>query len=255
MSTPRKKRSWLLVAWFACTALAPPACCGPAHDPVVIGAAQDRYDHNRQTRVLEWSYQVRSEDGSPQPRTLNAGRLARDEAYTPFALPSVPSARTGEAADALPAAHLVPVFTGVPLPLPPTGGDPTGTRADLVDFLGTGPAAKAGVERPELQGALPDETARRYGAMLELLGSATLLANRAAVLAWAEAHGVVHSFDVADSRYQASSFADRVALREGAFWFVLFQLPAANGPPLGYSRLVVVPAGPLRQSPDKGPGS
>jgi hypothetical protein len=50
-----------------------------------------------------------------------------------------------------------------------------------------------------------------------------------------------------------------VALHHGDFWFVLFALPAATGGPTGgpapYSRLVVVPAGPLGQSKAKEPGS
>ncbi|MEO6597093.1 MAG: hypothetical protein ABIP94_20300, partial [Planctomycetota bacterium] len=195
---------------IAAALLLPTACCGPTQDLVVIGAAHDRYDHNRQTRFLTWSYQDRIPGGERETKTLILNRTSRDEAYTPLGHSAVPSAVGSEAVDALPAAHLTPVFTGVALPLA-TPGD----RDDLIDFLGTGPAAKAGVERRDVQGALPSETERRYQAVLDLLASATQLASRAKVLEWAAANGVRHSFDIVDSRYQASSFADRVALRHG----------------------------------------
>ena len=217
-------------------AIIPTGCCSTT---LFIGAPQLRYDHNRTQALKTWAYNERH-DGPPTELTLAAG--PSDEVYRPASYRAFPRAASNGATngDLLPAASLVPVFTGVPLPLshsPPTDTNAVSDRDDLLDFLADGILSQAGVERG---GALENIAAlaeKAYTPMLDLLESATQLKSREAVLAWASTHCVNHTFNVVDSRYRARAFADIVGLHYRDFWFVLYRLPKAAG----YSRLVVVP--------------
>lgn len=211
------------------------ACC--THQPTVhMGAPHDRYDHNRTVIVNEWAYHKWNGGDEPQEMILELDRLTMDDVYRPYGHQSAP--RSAMEADGLPAANLIPIYTGVLLPLSAEVKDgERSDRDDLIDFLGTGPVAHKGVEPPDTMGALPEETAATYKAMLDLLAAADTLSSRDAVQKWAKEKGVEWTFSIIDARYLETSFTDRIALGFGDFWFVLYS-PVDRVP---YTRLVVVP--------------
>jgi hypothetical protein len=221
------------------------SCSTYENDVVFVGTPHRRFDHSRTVPVREWTYERRGADRERREEPLVLDATARDETYTPLGHRAFPKAAVG--GGNAPSAHLVPLYTGISLPLgdvAPAQG--SSDRDDLIDFLGAGPAARVGLERGETAGELPERVVAQF-TVLRLLASAELLRDRGSVLAWAQQNGLSHSFDIRDSRYEAGSFADRVALKQGSFWFILFAMPGSSS----YSRLVVVPATGLRQSPDK----
>jgi len=214
------------------------ACCGsPA---VNLGPPHDRYDHNRTLIINEWEYMKWDTGAAPVRKTVQLDRLNRDAVYTPRGHEAAPrAAEPPKGKDGLPAAHLVPVYTGVALPLSSEPVAEVSDREDLIDYLGQGGLAHQGVEVPDMPAALPQETEKKFRLVLELLSSKERLESRARVLEWAEKHALESTFRIVDSRYLAVSFADRVALEHHGFWFVLFRLPDTDA----YTRLVVVPSG------------
>lgn len=211
------------------------ACC--THQPTVhMGAPHDRYDHNRTITMNTWAYHKWNGGDEPKEMTLELDRLTWDEVYSPYGFESAP--RSAKESDGLPSANLIPIYTGVLLPLSAEikEGDKS-DRDDLIDFLGTGPVAHKGIEPPDTTGAISEETAEIYKAMLDLLTDADTLASRDAVQKWAKEKGVEWTFSIIDARYLKTSFTDRIALSFGDFWFVLYS-PVDRTP---YTRLVVVP--------------
>lgn len=201
-------------------------CCGPT--VVHLGSPHDHYDHNRTRRIV--SQAIR--DGKPT--------VVPEEAYRPkgfeAAFPSATYESAAPAADGLKAAHLVPTFTGVPLPLSDeTFPDWDSDRADLIDFLAEGKGAQVGVGRGETTETLlgPIETA--YKPMLDLLASDSI-GDREQLLEWVANHDAKWTDRILDSRYRSRAFANRVAINLGDYWFVLFQLPDQDT----FTRLVVV---------------
>jgi hypothetical protein len=210
---------------------------GACSDVVYIMSPYDRYDHNRARAVIFPALGEKS------------ARLVDDAAYVPFGSARFPSGAfvpPTTAPDGLPAANLVPVFTGLPLPLSSESqdGGPS-DRDDLVDFLGAGPLAGAGLRRAGVAGDLTVAVTARYAPILDLLSSAdNLSAGRPRVIEWAESHGVRWTGRVRDSRQREDSISSLIALRHGAYWFVLIGLPDVAG----FTRLVVVPVVPHEQN-------
>lgn len=218
----------VILVFAACQPPVPPL---PPPAPLVLhmGPPQDRYDHNRTRRIV-----------SP---ALREGRPTRviEEVYTPGGHEAFPSARyepSVAVADGLPAAVLVPVFTGVPLPLSNiANGDGRSDRDDLIDFLAEGPDAQRGIAPGDTMGDIR-EIAARYQTLLDLLASPQLLQGGASsVQQWASAHDVTWTSHIIDTRYRPSAFAEQLALYCDNFWFVLYRLPAQNL----FTRLVVLP--------------
>lgn len=218
------------LAWAVAIAIA--GCCH--RPPAVIHMAwpHDRYDHNRAQLIVSPALH----EGHPTSVT--------DEVYTPagrLGFPPVALASGSPSPDGVPVAGLVPIFTGVPLPLS-SEGKPS-DRADLIDFLAEGPDAQRGVERGDMQGGTK-ETERQFKALLDLLASPSQLGGGAQTIQrWAAARGITSTQAVVDSRYRPSAFADRIAVYCDHFWFVLYQLPKQDH----FTRLVVVPVHTTRQ--------
>jgi hypothetical protein len=212
---------------------------------VPMGSPYDRYDHNR-TRVILTPVTTGSEE------TIT--RVLGDEAYRPSGSEYFPTAKYAESdtsTDTLPAANVVPVFTGVSLPLstvPVKGG--RSDRDDLIDFLAEGPYAQVGVQPGETMGD-SKSTQIAYASVLDFLGSREHLSGgRTQVVRRLSSIKVVFADDVMDSRYRLRAFADVLAFRFEKFWFILYQLPGNDH----YSRLVVVPKrGKAQDFPAKKP--
>jgi hypothetical protein len=207
-----------------------PACCA---NPAVIhlGAPYDRYDHNRVRPIVSQAIQKGA------PTTVD------DRAYAPNGSISFPKAEYESgtpAEDGLSVANVVPIFTGVPLPLSSTSiGGARSDRDDLVDFLSVGAMAQAGVKPRPMPGDTK-ATAARYKVLLDLLASPDMLQQDTQHFEqWAAQHGITTSKRVLDSRYRMRAFKSNgvLALYCDDFWFVLYQLPQVNR----FSRLVVVP--------------
>jgi hypothetical protein len=212
---------------------------------VHMGSPYERYDHNRTRAIL-----MSASTGSAE----TVSRLLGDEVYRPSGSEYFPSAQYAEkdsSTDILPAANVVPLFTGVSLPLSTVPvKDGRSDRDDLIDFLAEGPYAQAGVQAGETMG--DTKSARTaYAPVLDFLGSREHLSEgRAQVVRRLSGLNVVFADEVADSRYRPRAFADVLAFRFEKFWFILYQLPRNNY----YSRLVVVPEGGKAQDfPPKKP--
>ncbi len=196
---------------------------------VVIGSPDQRYDHNRTREVS-----IMAGDSAGAAATLEAA------CFAPYAREGWPSVRVGDCpspADGLAHAVLVPVFTGVPLPLS-SSGPGSDDRADLLEFLAAGPLAKAGIERPDATGdlALAD---REFRPVLDIMASADALRGspEEVTARLAAIHIKAPRVNIVDSRFSPLSFAHRLAFRVRRFWFILFRAPGQAA----YSRLVVVP--------------
>jgi hypothetical protein len=210
-----------------------------------MGSPYDRYDHNR-TRAIITSITT----GSAEAITKVVG----DETYRPSGSEYFLRAQYAEndnSVDTLPAANVVPLFTGVSLPLssvPVKGGrsDPD----DLIDFLAEGPYAQVGVQPGETMGDTKS-TQIAYASVLDFLGSRERLSGgRVQVVRRLSGINVVFADEVVDSRYRLRAFADVLAFRFEKFWFILYQLPGNDH----YSRLVVVPErGKAQDFPAKKP--
>lgn len=202
---------------------------GCARKIVHMGPPHDRYDHNR-TRLLVsqglgGEAETRLVDGIYAPRGLLRAQRAHHK-------PPIPSL------DDLPAANVVPLFTGLPLPLSDEPvADGRSDRRDLIDFLSEGPNAQVGVEPGETMGGRK-ETEARYRPVLEMLSSLELLGGgRRGIVRWASRLAVEFADAVVDSRYRMRAFDEVVALRYQDFWFVLYSLPGNDR----FTRLVVIP--------------
>ena len=199
---------------------------------VRMGSPYDRYDHNR-TRAIITSIAA----GSAEAVT----RVLGDEVYRPSGseyFASAQYAENGSSTDTLPAANIVPLFTGVSLPLSAVPvKDGRSDRDDLIDFLAEGPYAQVGVQPSETMGDTKSAQLA-YALVLDFLGSRERLSGgRAQVVRRLSSLNVVFADDVMDSRYRLRAFADVLAFRFEKFWFILYQLPRNDH----YSRLVVVP--------------
>jgi hypothetical protein len=199
---------------------------------VQVGSPYDRYDHNRTRAIL-----TSVTPGSAE----KVSRLLGDEVYRPSGSEYFPRAQYAESdssTDPLPAANVVPLFTGAPLPLSPTpvrGGK--SDRDDLIDFLAEGPNAQVGVEPGETMGDTKS-TRIAYGPVLDFLGSIEHLSGgRTQVIDRLSRLNVTLADEVVDSRYRLRAFAGVLAFRFEKFWFILYQLPRNDHS----SRLVVVP--------------
>jgi hypothetical protein len=198
---------------------------------VVIGSPYERYDHNRTRQIVV----LMSEANAKTKEALV------DEVYIPSGSEYFSKAyyqNTREEVDGLPAANVVPIFTGVSLPLssaPAKNG--RSDKEDLLDYLASGPLAQAGVEPPATMGdAATTEIA--YKPILELLESREQLsAEKKLLLKKLSASSISPADDVMDSRYRLRSFAEVLGFRHEQFWFILYKLPEKSH----YSRLVVVP--------------
>lgn len=200
------------------------------HQTVVIASPYERYDHNRTKKISV-------EKNSSKTIWI----LLKDEDYTLLGSENFSKARHNEEcvpADNLPVANIVPIFTGVPLPLssetlPGVQSD----RSDLIDFLAAGPYAQAGVERGDVVGDLKDVEIK-YKPVLDFLGSVKHLSqNREAIFENLSHLKIKKALEVRDARYRLRFFADVLAFGYEKFWFVLYKLPGKDS----YSRLVVVP--------------
>ena len=214
---------------------------------VHMGSPYDRYDHNR-TRAIITSITT----GSTEAVT----RVLGDETYRPSGSEYFLRAQYAEndnSTDTLPAANVVPLFTGVPLPLssvPVKGG--RSDRDDLIDFLAEGPYAQVGVQPGETMGDTKSAQIA-YAPVLDFLGSRESLSGGSAqVVRRLSSLNVVFADEdkVVDSRYRLRAFAHVLAFRFEKFWFILYQLPRNDR----YSRLVVVPErGKAQDFPAKKP--
>jgi len=220
-------RSCLL--WLVLLTVAAGVAC---RQPVAfIGLPQDRYDHNRTIEVV-----IEKEGSEAIPFLLG------NQHYAPLAsadLPALTLKGYPKAPDGLPEAILVPVFTGLPIPLDSRPDAPrSGDREDLIEYLAAGPLAGDGVESPDIIGdvALAE---REYRPLLDFLGSAEALkGSREDLLKRLTAVKIkAGPVRFMDSRFHPASFADTLAVRFRRFWFVLFKAPGQAG----YSRLVIIP--------------
>jgi hypothetical protein len=181
-------------------------------------------------------------------------RVPGDEAYRPSGSEYFARAKYSESdtsTDTLPAANIVPIFTGVSLPLSTISvKDGRSDRDDVIDFLAEGFNAQVGVQPGETMG---DTKASQlaYAPVLEFLGSMeTLSGGRAQVSRRLSSLNVVFADEVVDSRYRRRAFTDVLAFCFEKFWFILYQLPGNDH----YSRLVVVPSrGRAQDFPAKRP--
>jgi hypothetical protein len=212
---------------------------------VHMGSPYDRYDHNRTRAIL-----MTATTGSAETVT----RVLGDEVYRPSGSEYFLRAQYAEndsSTDTLPAANVVPLFTGVSLPLSGVPvKDGRSDREDLIDFLAEEPYAQVGVQPGETTGDTKSVQIA-YASVLNFLGSGEHLSGgRAQVVRRLSSLNVVFADDVMDSRYRLRAFADVLAFRFEKFWFILYQLPRNDR----YSRLVVVPErGKAQDFPAKKP--
>jgi hypothetical protein len=214
---------------------------------VHMGSPYDRYDHNRTRAVLT-------------PATTDSletvTRVVDDEVYRPSGSKWFLRAQYAEndsSTDNLPPANVVPLFTGVPLPLSAVVvKDGRSDRDDLIDFLAEGPYAQVGVQPGETMGDTKSAQIA-YAPVLDFLGSRESLSGGSAqVVRRLSSLNVVFADGdkVVDSRYRLRAFAHVLAFRFEKFWFILYQLPRNDR----YSRLVVVPdRGKAQDFPAKKP--
>lgn len=192
---------------------------------IFMGSPHDRYDHNRSRRLISSAVRER------QPFSVTI------PAYTPTGSPNFPRveyAESSTAADGMAAAHLVPTFMGVELPLSAEDRD------DLLDYLAGGGA----VEVSDLQGDLA-AARRAFAPIVELLESPELL--KSDVVGWAKKTKHAWTRDVRDARFDRQAFAEVIAVERGNFWFALYKLPSRAA----FSRLVVINAPRAKQDFDE----
>lgn len=221
--------------WFTCAVAVFALSCRSARPPMpAMGSPQDRLDHNRSCQVVTPAvdggrpFIVESLDYSPyrSPRTLEVRYLAEESAL-----------------DALPTAQLVPVFSGLRLPLSdrPSGCERTDVE-DLVDYLARGGSGHHGVDPLPTAGNV-HALAAAYAPIIELLRSQELLSGGAErIRRWATAHGTTVTDLVLDARYMLAWFETAIAIRWGEFYFALYRPQTATS----FTRLVVFPVTPSR---------
>ncbi len=245
----------------ALTALASAGC----EEAVVVHIPwpSDRYDHNRTRLVsLELPAPPSASSGAavaaPFVRTHGPYKNA-DYAPENSAEFSVRFAiRPGEMAagvDRLPAANLVPAFTGLPLPISRASCTESAKcasdRDDLIDYLSAGPGAQVGVERGSAIGDVGG-TESTYAPILDVLVDPDLASRSKSMIQW-ELGLVTDRFadTVSDSRYPPGAISDSIAVRFCDFWFVLDRFPNRTG----FTRLVVVPVDFKQNIAGKQPGA
>lgn len=238
--------------------------CGGGAD-VHVQAPVARYDHNRSRPLCV----VMSDEPAPcvpavaapdvsGPPVAQAPKLRFGaESYAPQSRApyDVQYAQGAAGEDGLPPAQLVPIYTGVALPLSaaPIPGCAlcVSDRSDLTDYLASGPGVLAGVDAPDTQGDTTS-TAAKARPVLDLLSrnDVTSLSRKQLVETFSRL-GVEWAGHVFDSRYPAAAIVDVCAFRWDAFWFVLYRFPEKKG----FSRLVVVPTGLAQDPVSKRPSS
>jgi hypothetical protein len=205
-------------------------CCSKV---VTVGSPYDRYDHNRTQQI-----EVILQGGNQSVLT----RYVVDEVYIPYGsqyFPIVHYEGKDDGPDRLPAGSLVPIFTGILLPLSDEviAGSKS-DRKDLIDFLAKGPWAKNGVEPGDTAGdAKSAEIA--FKPVIDLLESRTRLAEpKEKIIESMSSFSIDVADEVIDSRYSLASFKEVMAFGSDKFWFILYKIPDNDY----FSRLVVVPA-------------
>jgi len=205
--------------------------CATSTRTVFVTSPFDRYDHNRTRELVT-------------PSTCATTNIVKTQAYSPSGSHFFPKAQLQGAStsDPLPAANLVPIFTGIPLPLSGVKeASGTSDRDDLLDFLVR--PLHAGIENP---GGAADlqEAARRFKPVLDFLADPESLCstNRQQMLNRLLSQRIVGARrdiadKVVDARYiTANAFRDEIAFRVGSFWFIICKWKDSPG----YSRLVVI---------------
>lgn len=233
--------------------LAVAACGSPTN--VFVQAPVARYDHNR-TRPL---CVVMTDEPAPcvlpaasanpvaeAPKLKFGAESYAPQSVAPYHLQYVQGSAP---ADSLPPAQLVPIYTGVALPLSAARIEGcamcVSDRQDLTDYLASGPGQLAGVDVPDTQGDVTGTTAKARP-LLDLLSRKDVTTlTRAQLEPLLEQLETKRADHVFDSRYPHAAIADLLAFRWDAFWFVLYRFPQKAG----FTRLVVVPATGLAQDP------
>jgi len=190
---------------------------------VVMSSPYERYDHNRTQKII-----ITSSDWTDRILT----RAVIDEVYIPSGSSYFPTAQYAEGdikTDSLPAADVVPIFTGVPLPLSNASViEGRSDREDIIDFLAEGPYAKTAVQPSETIGDTGSAEIT-YKPILDFLSSKEHLAGgRKQIIERLSSLDVDFADEVIDSRYSLSSFQDVLAFRYDKFWFILYKLPDSN---------------------------
>ena len=208
--------------------------CAPKQRIVIISSPYERYDHNRTKKiVIEFP-------GTTEEKPFEV----KDTDYIPIGSKRLPSAYYDEmsrAADELPAANLVPVFTGVILPLSDDSTTSSGRsdREDLIDFMAAGPLAQVGVEPGDMAGDI-ETTSILFTPLLDLLDSEEELEGdkEQIIKRLSSKLDIVVADEIIDSRYRLRAFSSNLGFCYKKFWFVLYKTRKTDY----YSRLVVVPA-------------
>ena len=210
--------------------------------PVVVqmGSPIDRFDHNRSCEVTATA--INRGNRTPideELYVLCAESVPCDHDDPTCCSTTIAISGAPPAADGLCDAQLMPVFTGVRLPLSEGAGScGRSDRSDLVAYLARGPLARHGVAAGAIEG---DKTkaGADYQPVFEILASEEVLLHDTPELdRLLKTRRFKTTTFVDDSRYPLASFTGVMALRHLDFWFVLYRLPGQER----FSRLVVVPA-------------
>jgi hypothetical protein len=231
-------------------------CCHTEDTAVSLGSPFDRYDHNR-TRRLAIQDPGDTVGEAPAGAPLARFHFYEIADYAPqakqqFVVEFLHKDARAQS-DNLSPAILVPTYPGVMLPLSDAPITECAMcksdRADLVDFLATGPAAQAGVQAPEMAGDLK-RAERDFKPILDVLtrGDLTRL-DGAGLKKLLPQKEVVWAAAVNDTRYAAGAIGTTLAFRYRCFWFVLYRYPNQSG----FTRLVVVKGTPPTDPGDKAP--
>ncbi len=209
--------------------------------PVVVqmGSPIDRYDHNRSCEVTATA--INRGNRTPideELYVLCAESVPCDHDDPTCCSTTIAISGSRPAADGWCDAQLMPVFTGVRLPLSEEAGAcGRSDRGDLVAYLARGPFARHGVAAGAIEGDRI-QAGRDYQPALEVLASEEVLLHDTPELdRLLKARRFKTTTFVDDSRYPLASFTGVVALHHLDFWFVLYRLPSQER----FSRLVVVP--------------
>ncbi|MCP4149339.1 MAG: hypothetical protein GY757_16450 [bacterium] len=210
---------------------------------VIICSPYERYDHNR-TRELVVEYPGGTEQCYAE---------LTNEIYAPYGtstFPKVNYRQTGNAGGRIPVANLVPVFTGLQLPLSRETTTGKSDYKDLVDYLAAGPLAYAGVEPGAMAGDDITLIEARYQPLLQFLESKDKLkgSRTQVILNISVKARVLFAKKVIDTRYRDSSFSEPLGFCYRDFCFILYRTPGSES----YTRLVVVPGKFIHKIKNKG---
>lgn len=218
---------------------------------IYMGSPYERFDHNR-TRPLT------AVPGSNQPNLDNIRTF--DDSYTPYGSEDYPTLfynTPNPGKRALPDANLVPVYTGLSLPIKsckPDNNDkalfcPEGTRQrsdrdDLIDYLASGRFEYVGVEPKDAPGG-PDQAEIQYRPVLELLGKKIKTENWKNHIANNLEGDVEFPDQIFDARYFRESWKNPIiGFRFQHFWFILYAYKKSEH----FNRLVVIPVRDIKQN-------